>query len=60
MNNLLLIGLILTIYPLFGFMIIFIKNRLGKTKKIHAFIIAPVGLSFVLGIGLLIYAILSM
>tara|TARA_R110001592_G_scaffold78594_2_gene235544 strand:+ start:1237 stop:1413 length:177 start_codon:yes stop_codon:yes gene_type:complete len=55
--NWLLIGLVLTIYPLFGVAIILIKNKLAKTQNFSVLVFAPALISFILGVGFLGYAL---
>lgn len=55
--NWLLIGLVLTVYPLFGLAIILVKNKLAKTQNFNTLIFAPALISFVLGIGFLGYSL---
>ncbi|MCB0804050.1 MAG: hypothetical protein HND54_00035 [Bacteroidetes bacterium] len=57
--NWLLIGAALIVYPLFGLSILYIRNRLGKTNNMNLLILAPIGLSFILGFGILLFSILS-
>jgi len=57
MNTLIIIGLAFVIYPLFGFMIIWMRNVLGNDTKPKARLFIPIGISFLIGISILIYAI---
>ncbi len=56
--NLFLIASTLIIYPLFGLMIYFIRNRLGKAQNIGYLVFVPIILSFLVGVGILFYSLL--
>ena len=58
--NLLWFALVLIVYPLFGLSIYYIRNRLAKTSNFSYAVLAPAVISFVLGIGMLIYALTTM
>ena len=46
-------------YLLFGFFVIYLKNNVGKSEKFNLALIAPILISFVLGIGLFLYSIMT-
>ncbi|MBL4592314.1 MAG: hypothetical protein JKX68_00695 [Flavobacteriales bacterium] len=50
----------LIVYPLFGLSIYLLRNRLDKIQNFSYVILMPIGLSFVLGVGVLAYAVASM
>jgi len=58
--NLLWFALVLIVYPAFGLAIYLIRNRLSKTNNFSYYLIYPAVISFVLGIGMLIYALTMM
>lgn len=53
-----ILGALLVVYPLFGLSIIYVRNRLGKTKNPARITLVPAFISFVLGIGFMVYAII--
>jgi len=55
--NLLWFALVLIVYPAFGLSIYFIRNRLAKTSNFSYAVLAPAVISFILGIGLLVYCL---
>jgi hypothetical protein len=57
--NLMWFALVLIVYPLFGVGIYLIRNRLAKKNKFSYYFLAPALISFVLGIGMLLYALTS-
>jgi len=58
--NLLWFALVLIVYPMFGVSIYLIRNRLAKSSNYSYAIIYPAVISFILGIGMLVYALLTM
>jgi multisubunit Na+/H+ antiporter MnhC subunit len=48
------------VYPLFGIGIYLVRNRLAKTKDFSIAVFAPAGISFLLGIGILVYSVSTM
>ena len=58
--NWFVIGAVCIAYPLFGIAIYIIRNRLTNIKDFSYVIMAPIFLSFIIGIGILGYAITTM
>lgn len=58
--NWFVISAVLIVYPLFGVSIYLIRNRLYKIQNFSYVILIPIGLSFVIGIGMLAYALATM
>lgn len=55
--NWFLLGACLIVYPLFGISIYLIRTRLTHIKNFSYVVMAPIFLSFIIGIGILGYAI---
>jgi len=58
--NWIVVSLVLIVYPLFGVVFCLVKNKLANLKEFNVIIFAPVLISFVLGIGLLAFALTTM
>lgn len=58
--NWIVVSLVLIVYPLFGVVFCLVKNKLANLKEFNIIIFAPVLISFVLGIGLLAFALTTM
>lgn len=58
--NWFVISAVLIVYPLFGVSIYLIRNRLNKIQNFSYVILIPIGLSFVIGIGLMAFALATM
>jgi len=54
--NIWLIIAVIVCYPLFGFGIYWVRNNVETIKDYNKLIFIPIGLSFIVGIGFLIYA----
>ncbi|PCJ27862.1 MAG: hypothetical protein COA97_02700 [Flavobacteriales bacterium] len=57
--NWFVIATVCIMYPLFGFGIYLIRNRLKKIHNFNYVVFIPIGLSFVLGLSILAYALQS-
>ena len=57
--NWFVLAAVFIVYPLFGITLYLIRNRLAKTQNFSYAVLLPVGLSFMLGIGMLAYAVVS-
>ena len=55
--NWMLVSLVLIVYPLFGVVFYLVRNKLAHIKEFHVIVFAPALISFVLGIGLLAFAL---
>jgi hypothetical protein len=55
MNDYWLFGVVLSLYVLFGIFILFVKKELKKNKSL--LFLASIFISFVVGLGLMIFAI---
>ena len=51
---------VLIVYPLFGLALYLIRTRLSKIQNFSYTIFLPVGLSFILGIATLAYAVVNL
>jgi len=58
--NWMLVSLVLILYPLFGVVFCLVKAKLANIKEFNVIIFAPALISFVLGVGLLAFALTTM
>lgn len=58
--NWIVLSALLIVYPLFGLSIYWIRNLLAKTQNFNFIVIAPAGISFIIGISILFYSISTM